>query len=226
MKLSVFNKFYDENRLTGYGRAFARQLFNRGHKTLHLAFSEDKGSYIPPQEGKDYFLCTDDFRVFKNETYFESLEAISEELEVSFISEETQRVTNLILEGKDVHKVLSFHESMNKEFKTAAGQFPKKMEAFYIEVGGVNEAAINLQKYGRNYTQKGAYDREYLDWLKNEAADILNYYNTKIKFRIDALDLDEDDDDLNSLNDDVNTLEWVTKWDLDTIDLNKLKRAF
>ena len=144
VKLSVFNKFYDENRLTGYGRAFARQLFNRGHKTLHLAFSEDKGSYIPPQEGKDYFLCTDDFRVFKNETYFESLEAISEELEVSFISEETQRVTNLILEGKDVHKVLSFHESTNKEFKTAAGQFPKKMEAFYIEVGGVNEAAIKI----------------------------------------------------------------------------------
>lgn len=202
----------------------------KGPKQCVLGSAESEGKFKAaiPEDG-NYVVCTTLFKPIGSKLYFDTLDAIAKEFKFDFaekVAEGTEALTNMILEGKNINRVLSFHESMNKELKTAVGQFPKKMDAFYIEAGGVHDAAVNLHKYGRDYVQEGVYDRKYLDWLMSEAADILKYYNTRIKSRIDALGLDEDDDDLNSINDDVNTLEWVTKWDLDTIDLNKLKRAF
>ena len=150
-------------------------------------------------------------------------------------------IVNNILEGKDIRSSLgeSLEYATQKEaLRTALASFPSKCNKLWEYLGDIHDIAVNLKKYGRDYVDEydsGALDRKYLDWIIKEAQKVQDYWDSKIKARVDAWkvkygiteDRFKEDfklgyDTLQNLSE----LKTILSIDPDTIDLSLLKNMF
>ena len=102
----------------------------------------------------------------------------------------------------------------------------------------MHDLVVNLKKYGRDFVDEnkgGEPDRPFGDWFIEQAKILQDYYTHRIYPRLDKWLKDNKltEKDLyelfpagEKLKDDLNMLEMVCALDLDTVDLDQLKRMF